>query len=162
MQLSNHSRQNSTSPASNYSSSNGKHKPLNNRETITHGRCPEPRLYPVLAALRIRELSRHLNETEHFPLAVHSSSKKVKTLISNKYTSDHLQAIAKATYGVTRKAELKWYVSHYVWAGSCVLFSEGRYDCAFVKIRLYWKSESFLIFLRSVDHMTVRHSATTS
>ena len=52
---------------------------LNNAETIIHGRCLEPRVYPVLSFLRTQKRAFRLVNTCHFPVAVFTSFKRKRT-----------------------------------------------------------------------------------
>ena len=83
-------------------------------------------------------------------------------LMNRKHIAAHFQVVVKAAYGITIKEELKKWTSHYIREGPCVLIIEGGHYGPFIKIRLHWKSYTFLLYLRNTAHMAAQHSATIS
>ena len=123
-------------------------KNLNNGETISQAKNIDIKLCAVLAALRVRARAQRLNANEHAVMAVFSNRNK-NAFITNKHTTSHLQAMATAAHGVTSKEELKCWTPHSIRVGACVSFSEGGKDGHFIKLRLRWKSDTCLLYLRN-------------
>ena len=80
---------------------------MNNGETITQARHADPRLFPVLAALRVRNRDRRFNYHEYYSIAIYGTLKKTSSLIANRHITTHLHAAATAAHGVASKLELK-------------------------------------------------------
>ena len=86
----------------------------------------------------------------------------VVNFLNRKYVAAHLQAVAKASHGMTIKEELKKWTLNSIRIVAYVLLSEGGYDGPFIKIHLRWKSDTFILYLRSTAYMVAQHSATIS
>ena len=134
-------------------------KNLNNGETISQAKNVNIRLCAVLAALRVRARAQRLNANEHAVMAVFSNRNKT-AFITNKHITSHLQAMATAAHGVTSKEELKRWTPHSIRVGACVSLSEGGKDGHFIKLRLRWKSDTYLLYLRNTSHLAAQHSTT--
>lgn len=134
-------------------------KNLNNGETISQAKNTNIRLCAVLAALRVRARAQRVNANEHAVMAVFSNRNKT-THITNKHITSHLQAMATAAHGVTSKEELKRWTPHSIRVGACVSLSEGGKDGHFIKLRLRWKSDTYLLYLRNTSHLAAQHSTT--
>jgi hypothetical protein len=92
-------------------------------------------------------------------MAVFSNRNKT-AFITNKHITSHLQAMATAAHGVTSKEELKRWTPHSIRVGACVSLSEGGKDGHFIKLRLRWKSDTYLLYLRNTSHLAAQHSTT--
>ena len=133
---------------------------LNNGEAISQARNADLRLCPVLAALRIRNRSRHINDNENCPLTTHETSKKSSLFITNRNITDHLKATVTAAHSVTSRAELKLWSTHSIRVGERVLLREGDHYTPFIKTRLRWKSDTCRGYLRDTSFLASQHSAT--
>ena len=72
-------------------------------------------------------------------------------LANNNITASRLQATATANHRITNKEEIQILTSH-----------TSGHDGLFIKIRLFWKSYTFLICLYNTAHMAAQHSSTIS
>ena len=84
----------------------------------------------------------------------------VVTLLNRKHIAANLQDVEKAVHGIAIKEELKKWTLYSIRVGSCIFLSKGSYDGPFVKNHLYWKSDTFLLYLCNTACMAVQHSAT--
>ena len=70
----------------------------------------------------------------------------------------HIQTAAKAVYGIADHRELARFTTHSTRVGAAVhLHLAGKYD-PFIKTRLRWRSDSFLLYLRNVLELAVQHA----
>ena len=116
-------------------------------------------LCAVLAALHIRVQVQRLNANECTVMAVFSNRNKA-SFITNKHTMFHLQAMVTAAHGITSKKELQRWTPHSIRVGTCVLLSECGHEGHFIKLRLRWKSDTYLLYLRNTSHLAAQHSTT--
>ena len=96
---------------------------------------------PVRADLHIRASAQCLNTNEHAIMTV-LSNHNMRSFITKKHITIHLQAMATAAHGVTSKKELQRWTTHSIRVDTCVLLSEGGHDGHFIKLRLRWKSDT--------------------
>ena len=65
---------------------------------------------------------------------------------------------ASRVYKLTpQQAQL--YSAHSIKVGACVLLHEHGFNGSFIKVRLRWKSDTFLLYLRNTDRLTAQHAA---
>ena len=51
------------------------------------------------------------------------------------------------------------YSAHSIRVGACILLHEHGFTGSFIKVRLRWKSDTFLPYLCNSDRLTTQHAA---
>eukprot|EP00957_Ditylum_brightwellii_P089567 6821607-Ditylum_brightwellii.AAC.1 len=65
--------------------------------------------------------------------------------------------IAKEVYNLTLPEDIKRFSSHSIRVGACVLLYSSWKDGEFIKLRLRWKSDTFILYLRSTTLLAGQH-----
>ena len=113
---------------------------------------------PVLAAIRIRERARKYNDTPNCPLAITVKRKHCQLIY--KFDIDHiLQKTAKAVYSLTDPNDIKKFTTHSIRVGAAVSLHSAGKSGSYIKIRLRWRSDTFLLYLRNTTTLALQHVA---
>lgn len=113
---------------------------------------------PVLAAIRIRERARKYNDTPNCPLAIAVKRKHCQLIY--KFDIDHiLQKTAKAVYSLTDPNDIKKFTTHSIRVGAAVSLHSAGKSGSYIKIRLRWRSDTFLLYLRNTTTLALQHVA---
>lgn len=134
-----------------------------NGQKITYARNNKNILMcPVQAAINIVKRANRLKIGENTPLAVfvHITPKGKKSLqcVTDSQVVVALQEAAKKVYGLTKYQEIKRFTCHSIRVGACVLLhTQGTPDTV-IKLRLRWRSNYFLDYLRNMPDLAVMHS----
>ena len=121
-----------------------------------HNRCP------VRAALRIRARALRYNIPVDAPLAIYREPSGKICLIDNTHVEHFLQSLATVVYNISDKNELKKFTSHSIRVGACVVLHENNCSGAFIKLRLRWRSDAFLVYLRNTTKLAQLHNDATN
>ena len=93
------------------------------------------------------------------PLGVYKNASGKTNYFTSKHMENLLQRAAIADHDLTDSAEISLYTSHSlrVWAAALL----NHYGCMgpYIQIRLRWKSETFLSYLRNTHAIADKHSA---
>ena len=120
------------------------------------GRCP------VRAALRIRARAQRYNISPQHPIAIYRHDTGVPHLITNKHVENFLQKLAKSVYNITKKEDLQRFTSHSIRVGACVVLHENNCTAEFIKVRLRWRSDAFLMYLRNTIKLASLHNVASN
>ena len=112
---------------------------------------------PVRAMLGICARAQRLHVPPGAPIAVAKRSRKVINLYE-RLINLHIQAAAKAVYGITDPRDLARFTSHSTRVGAAVHLHLAGKDGNFIKTRLRWRSDTFLLYLRNVIELATQHT----
>ena len=132
-----------------------------NFQTITYGKCvSNPTLCPIRAMLRIAERAQRLQLPPLTPVAVYYDSASLsRRLITGRDVTSFLRSVAKQVYHLTPdSSQLKLWSPHSIRVTAANLLHRARYSDSFIKNRLRWKSNSFLMYLRNTFYTADEHS----
>eukprot|EP00957_Ditylum_brightwellii_P206074 15346661-Ditylum_brightwellii.AAC.2 len=65
--------------------------------------------------------------------------------------------VAKYLYNLTLPEDIKWFSSHSIRIGACVLLHSSGKDGDFIKLRLRWKSGTSRLYLMSATLLSDQH-----
>lgn len=119
---------------------------------------------PVLAALNIYCRGRRLGHPSTYPAAVYfSQHHRTSRLITARDTNTFLRHAARVVYKFkkTDKRLDKW-STHSIRVTACNLLHRARYSDTYIKNRLRWKSDAFLMYLRNTFYTADEHSKSLS
>jgi hypothetical protein len=91
------------------------------------------------------------------PLAWYMCSAS-RSLITDNDISKVLQEAAAKTYDVSDPDALAKWTSHSIRVGACVSLHETGALPDFIKNRLRWRSDAFLMYLRNTPQLAKKHS----
>ena len=131
----------------------------NNGEVLSYmannknpGRCP------VRAAMRIRDRAIRLGVPPDTPIAVFKNSAGYSQFIDDFHVTQMLQSLAKTVYNITDPTDLARFSSHSIRVGACVLLHETSQTPDFIKARLRWRSDTYLMYLRNTPKLAMLHN----
>ena len=123
-----------------------------NGQKISFGRSQCEWLCPVRAGVRIIKRFHRINP-RHKVLAIHDEG-----LLTHSQVTQGIRMAASHVYKLnSQQAQL--YSAHSIRVGACVLLHEHGFNGSFIKVRLRWKSDTFLLYLRNTDRLTAQHAA---
>jgi len=132
-----------------------------NYQAITYGKCTSnPVLCPVSAMLRIAQRASRLRLPPLRPVAIYSgSSRSACRQITGKDVTSFLRSVAKTVYNLQSDSpQLRLWGPHSIRVTAANLLHRARYSDSFIKNRLRWKSDSFLMYLRNTFYTADQHS----
>jgi hypothetical protein len=136
-----------------------------NFQAITYGKCTSnPVLCPVGAMLRIAQRAYRLRLPPLRPIAIYSRSPRsgsssFRHQITGKDVTSFLRSIARTVYNLPSDSpQLKLWGPHSIRVTAANLLHRARYSDSFIKNRLRWKSDSFLMYLRNTFYTADQHS----
>lgn len=124
----------------------------------------DPRFCPVRAIRRIQLRARRLGVPDHHPPSCFLAHRKSKqpTWFHSTLIKNLLQAVAMKTYHLSSTAELKAngliYSSHSIRVGATVILHSAGASEPELKMRIRWKSDSFLMYLRNTPQDAANHA----
>ena len=121
-----------------------------------------PALCPVRAAMRIRQRAMDLKVPPSLPLAVFQNGIGHSQYIDDKYVETLLRQLATQVYNITDTQELSRFTCHSIRVGACVLLHEANAKSDFIKFRLRWNSDSYLMYLRNTPKLAHQHNMATN
>ncbi len=98
------------------------------------------------------------------PVAIYSSSPRsgsssVRHLITGRDLTSFLRSIARTVYNLSfDSTQLKLWGPHSIRVTAANLLHRARYSDSFIKYRLRWKSDSFLMYLQNTFYTADQHS----
>ena len=113
---------------------------------------------PLRAAMRIRAHAQRYNIPATYPIAIFKEKTGTIKLITNKHVETFLQQLARYVYNITKKEDLARFTSHSIRVGACVVLHENNCTSEFIKVRLRWRSDAFLMYLRSTVKLASLHN----
>ena len=119
----------------------------------------EPQLSQVRAAQRIIQRAVRLKVPKNNPIAVFSSSHNTCTYLTHIHAQKNIRAVAKACYSDLDAKNLNKFTCHSVRVGACVTLHIGGANEHDIKHRLRWRSNSFMMYLRSMPQIAARHNS---
>ena len=111
---------------------------------------------PVQAMLRIWSRAHRLKLSPSDPLAVGERHGAI-LFLTEALINAHIKSAAKAVYNITNPSDLKRYTSHSARVGAAVHLHLAGKDATFIKTRLRWRSDTFLLYLRNVIELAEQH-----
>jgi hypothetical protein len=112
---------------------------------------------PYRAMQRIVRRASQLKVDKSAPLAWYLS-KGTRHLITDDDIANRLQTAAAHAHGVTDPEELSKWTSHSIRVGACVALHGSGAAPDFIKNRLRWRSEAFLMYLRNTPQLALQHA----
>lgn len=82
--------------------------------------------------------------------------------IDNILVEKRLQFLATRTYDLTEKEDISRYTCHSLRVGACVLLHMSNASPDTIKLRLRWKSDSYLMYLRDTVKLASSHNVAMS
>ena len=144
-------RQYASRDASNFVLDNGQTIPFA-KDTI----CPD--FCCVAAALHIWHRALRLNIDPTTPLAVFVSTKSsTPQFITNVHVTQLLKEAATAAQYITRKVDLARFTAHSIRVGAYVLLHSQGATAELIKLRLRWRSDAFMFYLRNIIALAEHH-----
>ena len=136
-----------------------------NYQSISYGKCTSsPALCPVRAMLRLAQRGCRLALPPLRPLAVYlDPSSATRRQVTGKDVSTFLRSVAQDVYHLpSHSPQLKLWSPHSLRVTAANLLHRARFSDSFIKNRLRWKSDSFLMYLRNTFHTADQHSKALS
>ena len=134
-------------------------KNLDNGQTIPFAKdtiCPD--FCCVTAALRVWHRALKLNIDPTTPLAVFVEPKSsTPQFITNVHVTQLLKEAATAAHNITRKVDLARFTAHSIRVGACVLLHSQGATAELIKLRLRWRSDAFMFYLRNITALAEHH-----
>ena len=121
-----------------------------------------PHRCPVRAAMRIRARCQRYSLPHDHPMAIFRDDSGNLKLIDNKHVELVLQKLAKSIYNISDENELKRFTTHSIRVGACVVLHENNSSAEFIKLRLRWRSDAFLVYLRNTIKLANLHNEATN
>ena len=116
----------------------------------------QPKLCPVLAAIRIVDRSIHLGILDDEPNGAYNEA-GVRKYITGARITKLFQSIAKWLYPDITAKELSQYSSHMLRVTAAVLLQIAGKNSDFIQLRLRWEGDSYKMYLRDNAVMAHRH-----
>eukprot|EP00957_Ditylum_brightwellii_P112214 8555279-Ditylum_brightwellii.AAC.1 len=82
--------------------------------------------------------------------------------ITDKQIDSILQSVAKSIYSLTGPEDTRIFSSHSIRVGAYVLLHSSGGDGEFIKLRLCWKSDTFIFYLRNTTLLIGQHCSAVS
>ena len=134
-------------------------KNLNNDQTIPFakdGLCHN--LCCVSAVLRIWRRFERLVLSSVAPIAVFVHIKQATPqYITDIHITQLLQEAATGAHNITCEKDLARFTAHSLRVGTCVLLHSQGSTAELIKLRLRWKSDAFMCYLRNIDALAEKH-----
>ena len=70
----------------------------------------------------------------------------------------HLREIATSTYDLTDKEDIQRYICHSLRVGACVLLHAANLVPETIKVRLRWRSDAYIMYLRDTTRLAHAHN----
>ena len=78
------------------------------------------------------------------------------------HVESYLRQLAHQVYNITDNQELSRFTCHSIRVGACVLLHEANCKSDFIKFRLRWNSDSYLMYLRNTPKLAQQHNMATN
>ena len=110
------------------------------------------------ASLRIYKRAVRHNVPAGIPIGIFVKKGKWRFLTAD-IVAKHLRLAARATMNVTCETELRRWSTHSVRVTAANLLHRANMSDSFIKSRLRWKSDTFLMYLRNTIYAARQHTA---
>jgi hypothetical protein len=130
-----------------------------NGQSVTIAADPKnPLLCPVRNAMHLVLRKKRLKHSLELPLAVFANkSGDVKYLTGSKIT-EILRKAAKRAHPDWTKEQINKISAHSIRVWACVLLSEAGKQPDFIKKRLRWMGDSYMLYLRDTPKISLQHN----
>jgi DNA-dependent RNA polymerase auxiliary subunit epsilon len=138
-----------------------KQKNNDNYQTLKYSRCSKNSdLCPVHAAFRIVCRATHLNLPAEHPVAIYRDSKtKERRQITGEECNMFLRQVASTVFKIPPNSPaLKKWSTHSVRVTAANLLHRARFSDSYIKNRLRWRSDTFLMYLRNTFYTANDHT----
>jgi hypothetical protein len=137
-----------------------KQKNNDNYQTLTYARTQRNTIMcPVRAAFNIYCRSRRLNLPDTHPAAVYKTTTGKINLITQDNTNAFLRQIAAKVFKLDANSpELQKWSTHSIRVTAANLLHRAGFSDTYIKNRLRWKSDTFLIYLRNTFYTATTHT----
>lgn len=139
-----------------------KQKNNDNYQKLTYTRLVKrPKMCPVLNAFRIVCRGRRLGLADTHPAAVYAvtSPKATHRLITGDDANRLLRQTAQTVFNLKATSpDLKLWSTHSLRVTACNLLHRAKFSDSYIKNRLRWKSDSFLMYLRNTFYTADAHA----
>ena len=132
---------------------------MNGQEVNVAANRDSPSLCAVKAGLRIYHRSVRLGKSADEPLGVYKKACGKSGYFTSKQMANLLQRAAVAAHNLEDPAEISRYTSHSLRVWAATLLNHAGCTGPYIQIRLRWKSETFLSYLRNTHAIADKHSA---
>jgi hypothetical protein len=142
-----------------------KQKNNDNGATLTYAKHDKNcELCPTLAALNIVCRGHRLGLPSTHPAAVYSALQhKLPRLITARDANNLLRHSAQIVFKMKKGSkQLDKWSTHSIRVTACNLLHRARYSDTYIKNRLRWKSDAFLMYLRNTFYTADEHSKSLS
>ncbi|KAL3779516.1 hypothetical protein HJC23_011152 [Cyclotella cryptica] len=133
--------------------------------SLDQGKCTSNTvLCPVAAMLRIAQRAKRLDLPALRPVAVYAHGKPTsRRQITGHAVTSFLRSVAQQVYKLpSTSPQLKLWSPHSIRVTAANLLHRARFSDSFIKNRLRWKSDSFLMYLRNTFYTADQHSKALS
>ena len=97
--------------------------------------------------------------TSEDPIGVYrTEKKKVRFLVGADFAQFFRQA-AIQVHGLTHPDDINRYSAHSMWVTAAVLLHQADKPASYIKIRLRWASDTFMMYLRNTVVQAKQHAA---
>ena len=117
---------------------------------------------PVRAALRIRATAIRLGVPPHLSIAIYRNPAGASQYIDDFHVTQMLQSLATQVYNIKNRNDLVRFTTHSLRVGACVLLHETSQTPDFIKARLRWRSDAYLMYLRNTPKLANMYNAEIS
>ena len=139
-----------------------KQKNNDNYQKLLYARLKnQPILCPVRNAFKIVCRGFRLGLQDTHPAAVYATRAKMAPfhLITGTDVSTHLRKIARVVFNLKRDdPALQAWSSHSLRVTACNLLHRAKFSDSYIKNRLRWKSDSFMMYLRNTFYTADEHA----
>ena len=139
-----------------------KQKNNDNYQKIIYSCCDRnPLMCPVFVAYRIHCRGLRLGAPPTYPAAIYWDNKaQSHKLITSRQANQFLRQTASKTFGIPAKSKSldKW-SCHSIRVTACNLLHRARYSDSYIKSRLRWRSDAFLMYLRNTFYTAKDHTS---
>ena len=131
---------------------------MNRQEVNVASKCDYKYLCEVQAGLRIYHRSIRLGKSADAPLRVYKTASGSTKYFTSKNMANILQCTAIDVHDLTDIEEISHYASHFLRVWAATLLNCAGCTGPYIQIRLRWKSEIFLSYLRNTHDIADKHS----
>ena len=119
----------------------------------------EPKVCPVLAAIRIVQRANRLGVPLGEPIAVFKNKKGQRRFITDKMVAALLRKAASEVLNIDKhSAKLTLWSTHSIRVTAANLLHREKMTDTFIQTRLRWRSNSFLMYLRNTFYSADQHT----
>ena len=105
----------------------------------------------------IVDTANYLQQGMDDPLAVYEALDGTKRFVTGGDMTAYLRLMTASVYPNMMSEQLKLISSHSLRVTACVLLHEAGKDGTYIKLRLRWLSDCFVIYLRNSDIIVEQH-----